>query len=101
MLSNYWNPSFSYLIMIKKDVCRNISKLISFLFFNHPGTYTDRGENFGDKNTIQTLLITIFQITFLQAFLLKIHSTFEKKIYDAFLEITQHHPTFLTKDMLV
>ena len=44
MLSNYWNPPFSYLIIIKKDVCRNLSKLISFLFSNHPGTYTDRGE---------------------------------------------------------
>ena len=44
MLSNYWNPPFSYLIIIKKDVCRNLSKLISLRFTNHPGTYTDRGE---------------------------------------------------------
>ena len=95
MLSNYWNPPFSYLIIIKKDVCRNLSKLISFLFSNHPNTYTDRGEKLRWQKHNLNLINYNFS-NYISASILhsKIHSTFEKKFYDAFLKITRHHPTF-------
>ena len=46
MLSNNWNPPFSLPHNNWKECLQKSLKLISFLFSNHPGTYTDRGEKF-------------------------------------------------------